>query len=94
MLTESLTYGSPSHNEIPIYVFGMPPNILGDPLRGTEPTLLPTWQQTYAPSTPYNAVAAHTPSHFTFHSTVFQCFRLVSFGADMLDVISSAACYS
>ena len=60
-----MAFGSPSHNEIPKYVFGMPLNILGNPLWGTEPTLLPTWQQTYAPSTPYNAVAAHAPSHFT-----------------------------
>ena len=61
-----MAFGSPSHNEIPKYVLGMPLNILGNPLRGTEPTLLPTWQQTYAPSTPYNAVAAHAPSH-SFH---------------------------
>jgi hypothetical protein len=50
-------------------VFGMSPNNLGTPLRGTESTLLHPRQQTYTPvtpSAPYNSYnAAHTPSHFT-----------------------------
>ena len=56
---------APSYNEILKYVSEMPPNALGTPLRGTEFTLPPTWQQTYTPSIAYNAATAHTPSRFS-----------------------------
>src|SRR5271156_1083515 len=64
----SMASGSPSRSEIPKYMFGIPQNILGTPLRrDTESTLLPTgWQQTYTPNTPYNA-AAHPISPHSFH---------------------------
>ena len=61
----SMASEPPSHNEIPKFVSGIAPNILGTPLRGTESTFLTPWQQTYTPPAPYNAPAAHTPSHFT-----------------------------
>ena len=61
----SMASGPPYYNEILKYMSEMPPNALGTPLLGTESTLLPTWQQTYTPSIPYNAAIAHTPSRFS-----------------------------
>ena len=67
---------APSHNKIPKYVFGTPPNILGNPLRSTESTLLPTWQQTYTLQCS-DCSSAHTPSHtspyISLTTGIFQC---------------------
>ena len=37
----SMASGIPSHNEMPKYVFRMPPNLLGNLLQDTDSTLLP-----------------------------------------------------
>jgi hypothetical protein len=65
LISNLMSSGSPSHKEIPNYVFGEPPNLLRTPFRYTASTLLPFWQQTYTPTNPSNAAAPYTPSQFT-----------------------------